>query len=42
VDSGEVVKGLTFTWARDKDDADPSDGKFDLKYWQEHNKTPMF
>lgn len=42
LESGEVVKGLTFTWARDVASEELSDGRFDLKHWQEHHKKPLF
>lgn len=42
LESGEVVQGMTFKWARGARSRELSDGTFDLAYWQEHHKSRMF
>lgn len=39
---GEPVKALTFKWAGDSESSELTEGVFDLGYWQEYQKPPMF
>jgi hypothetical protein len=41
-EDGQTAKALTFTWARDLDSSELSEGSFDLQHWQENHKTHMF
>ena len=41
-DDQQLIKALTFKWARDPSSAELSDGMFDLAYWQKNHKPPTF